>query len=113
MPETEHRRAAGVVALLAVLVAAGIPLIAYLWGTLDDLLAGQVDPTRLAVSLPVLLGFLALLVLFARGLIRLTAAPATATADEPVVTGTLFLTALLIMFTFGVWLILYQTLLNR
>jgi hypothetical protein len=42
------------IAAILVIVMMGTPLVAYLWETLNQLLAGQVDWTRLAISLPVL-----------------------------------------------------------
>jgi hypothetical protein len=37
----------------------------------------------------------------------------SAPPEEPVVTGTLFFMALLLMFIFGFWIMMYVTLLNR
>lgn len=51
---------------IAVFTAAGIPLVGYLWETLNQLLAGQVNPHRLLISLPLLLLLAGLLVLVSR-----------------------------------------------
>ena len=42
------------IAGMALFVVLGIPLVGYLWETLNELLAGHVDGTRLLISLPVL-----------------------------------------------------------
>jgi len=103
---------ARVVILLSVFVALGIPLVAYLWETLNQLLAGHLDPRRVLVSVPLLVAFVALLWAGARGLERL-AAPPPDRPDEPNVTGTLFLVALLLMLIFGGWITGYSLLLRR
>src|SRR6266702_1160404 len=75
-------------ALLALLVAAGIPLLAY---------------------------FAALLWFTARSLQRAAAArPGAAPGEtEPLIAGTVFLTAFLMMFVFAGWLVVYTVLLHR
>jgi hypothetical protein len=55
--------------LLQVLV--GVPFVAYLWQTLNALLAGIVEPVRLMISVPVAIVFLFLLRYIARGIERL------------------------------------------
>jgi hypothetical protein len=62
------------VLLLIVTALAGVPLVAYLWETLNALLSGHVDTRRLAVSAPVLVLFIALLALLGRLLGRIDAA---------------------------------------
>jgi len=57
-----------VFARLALFVVVGMPLVAYLWETLHLLLALQVEPVRLLISVPVLGLFVGLLVLLARTL---------------------------------------------
>lgn len=59
---------------IAVLV--GVPITAYLWETLNRLMSGHVEPVRLAVSIPVLLLFVGLLVFLARFIRRLDEPPA-------------------------------------
>ncbi len=59
-------------ALMAVFVLAGIPLVAYLWETLNGVLALEVEATRLLIAAPVLLLLIGLLWLMARRLRRLT-----------------------------------------
>lgn len=69
-----ERKEAGLVRLIAILIVlaiAGVPLVAYLWETLNGLLAGHVDAQRLLVSIPVLLLFVVLLGIMARVLGRL------------------------------------------
>ena len=51
---------------ILLLILAGTPLVAYLWETLNRLLAGIVEPRRLVISFPILLAFLALLHLVSR-----------------------------------------------
>lgn len=55
-----------VLALMALCVLLGIPLVAYLWETLNEVLALEVDPSRLLIAVPVLLIFLGLLILMTR-----------------------------------------------
>ncbi len=55
-----------VLALMALYVLLGIPLVAYLWETINELLAFDVDPVRLLIAVPVLLLFLGLLILLNR-----------------------------------------------
>ncbi|GEM_PF-2008987 len=64
--------------LIAVFAAVGTPMVAYLWETLNQLMALHVDPVRLALSVPVLIVFIGLLILLARAVRRY--AP---TADSP------------------------------
>ncbi len=52
-----------IVLLMAVVVLVGLPMVAYLWETINRLLALEFDPVRIAVSVPlaaVLVGFLTL-----------------------------------------------------
>jgi uncharacterized membrane protein YfcA len=58
------------VLLLGVFVAVGIPFVAILWETLNELLAGHIEPRRLAVSLPLLVVFMAILSFAGRALSR-------------------------------------------
>ncbi len=55
-----------VLALMALYVLLGIPLVAYLWETINELLAFDVNPVRLLIAVPVLLLFLGLLILLNR-----------------------------------------------
>ena len=59
-------RLGGPIALVAVFVVAGVPLVAYLWETANRLLAGRVEPVRLLVSAVVTALFVVLLRLLAR-----------------------------------------------
>ena len=97
---------------LGLIVAAGIPLAGYLWETLNQLLSGHVNVGRLAVSGPLLLAFLVVLGMGRRLFTRAAVRPEGA-AEDPDVSGTLVLTALVIMFIFGVWVMMYYLLLNR
>lgn len=65
-PATSQARLA--VAILFIVVI-GIPLMAYLWETVNRLLAGVVDPVRLAIAVPVLLAFVLVLGLLRRALL--------------------------------------------
>jgi hypothetical protein len=62
------RRAAGMRLMLAILllVLVGGVFVAYLWETLNRLMAGFFEPVRLLISLPVLLVFAGLLRIIAR-----------------------------------------------
>ncbi len=60
-----------IVLLLAVIVLAGVPFVAILWETLNDLLAAKIDPRRLAVAVPLLVVFLVVLSVAGRALSRL------------------------------------------
>ncbi len=51
---------------IALFVLAGFPLVAYLWETLNQLMGGEVRPARLALTVPVVLVFAALLALLSR-----------------------------------------------
>jgi hypothetical protein len=51
---------------MAIHVLIGIPLVAYLWETLNELLALHPDPIGLLVALPLLIVFAALLSVLAR-----------------------------------------------
>jgi len=53
------------VEILAI-VAIGIPLLAYLWETLNHLLAGVVSPARLAMTVPFAIAFVLLVRLMHR-----------------------------------------------
>ena len=53
---------------LALFVLLGMPLVAYLWETLHQILALHVDITRLLISVPVLGLFIGLLTLLGRKL---------------------------------------------
>lgn len=61
---------------MAVFVLVGLPLVGYLWKTLNDLLALEVDTTRLLLSVPVLAVLAVLLWLLARAVQRWQAPPA-------------------------------------
>ena len=53
---------------LALFIALGMPLVAYLWETLHQILAWHFEPTRLLISVPVLALFLGLLFVLSRKL---------------------------------------------
>ncbi len=53
-----------IVLLMVVFVVIGLPMVAYLWETINQILALELDPVRIAVSVPLLaifLGFLAVI----------------------------------------------------
>lgn len=58
------------IAGIAAFVLVGFPLVAYLWETLNQLMAGDVRPGRLALSLPLLLILAGVLVLLSRTVLR-------------------------------------------
>lgn len=47
-----------IVLLMAVVVLVGLPMVAYLWETINRLLALEFDPLRIAISIPLLAVFL-------------------------------------------------------
>ena len=51
---------------MALFVVLGVPLVGYLWETINQLLSLQVGTTRVLISIPVLLLFIGLMVLVAR-----------------------------------------------
>ncbi|HXF96131.1 MAG TPA: hypothetical protein VNI61_08505 [Gemmatimonadales bacterium] len=112
MSESQERGAGRVVLLLSGLVIVGIPLVAYLWETLNQVLAGHLSARRVLLSLPLLAAFAGLLWAGGRGLERLAAPPPDRPGD-PNLAGTLFLVALLLMLIFGGWLTGYALLLRR
>lgn len=57
--------------VLVLLLLAGIPLVAYLWETLNLLLALRFELQRMLISLPILLALLVILYLVARTVQRL------------------------------------------
>ena len=54
------------IVLMGVFVLIGMPMVAYLWETINQLLALHVDPTRLVISLPLLAVFVGFLVFVSR-----------------------------------------------
>lgn len=60
---------------ILLLVLVGGPLVAYLWETLNRLMAGFVEPVRLLIALPVLVLFALLLRFVARLVERWHAQP--------------------------------------
>lgn len=73
MDESETRRRgpeAGLMGVMLLFVLVGAPLVYYLWTTLNELLAGHIDTTRLAISIIVLLIFLGLLSILTRSIRR-------------------------------------------
>ena len=43
-----------IISLMALCVLVGVPLVAYLWETINQVLALQFDPLRLAITVPVI-----------------------------------------------------------
>jgi flagellar biogenesis protein FliO len=91
---TSFGKLVGIIALFTVL---GIPVLAFLWETLNKLIAGVFEPWRLLVST-------------GSGDPRDTE---LAPEEEPVTTGTLFLTIVLLMIIGGIWVVMYGFLLGR
>lgn len=74
MPDPAHAPGVGgLLGRMALFVALGIPLVAYLWETLNQVLAAHLDPVRLLVTVPVVLLLGALLVWVARAVRRIDA----------------------------------------
>ena len=59
-----------IIGMMAIFVVVGGPMVFYLWSTVNDVLAGQVDPMRVLISLPVLLIFLGVLAILSRSVRR-------------------------------------------
>lgn len=55
-----------IVGWLVVFTLVGVPLVSYLWGTLNDALAGHVVRSRLLLAVPALVVFVAVLVVMSR-----------------------------------------------
>jgi hypothetical protein len=63
--------ASALVPFILLFALVGLPLVAYLWETVNELLSGFVSGTRLLVSLPLLAILVGLLVVLARRVRRL------------------------------------------
>lgn len=61
---------AKLIAGMVFFVVLAIPMFAYLWWSLNDLLASELRPSRAAISLPILVAFVLLLVDLARRIER-------------------------------------------
>jgi hypothetical protein len=59
-----------VIGLMALFVLLGLPLVGYLWETINQLLSLKISTTRALISIPVLLAFIGLMALVARGVRR-------------------------------------------
>jgi hypothetical protein len=55
-----------VIGLMALFVLLGLPLVGYLWETINQLLSLKIGTTRALISIPVLLLFIGLMMLVAR-----------------------------------------------
>jgi hypothetical protein len=116
MPTGPRADVPKLVGILLLAALAGIPLTGFLWDVVSDLLAGHVNGARLALAAPLALVFAFLLRVVGRQFVRLAAPvrePGQPSPDEPEVSGTLFLTALIVMLMFGIWIVLYVMLLGR
>ena len=60
----------GLMALMAGFVVVGAPMVYYLWTTINELLAGHVDGSRVLLSIVILLIFLGLLTILSRSVRR-------------------------------------------
>ena len=69
-PEAETGTGA-LMAIIAAFVVVGAPMVYYLWTTINEVLAGHFDGTRLLISAVVLLIFLGLLSILSRSVRRL------------------------------------------
>lgn len=59
------------IAIIAAFVVVGAPMVYYLWTTINELLAGQVDGGQLGIAAIVLLFFAGVLVILSRSVRRL------------------------------------------
>lgn len=99
---------------LAATILIGVPLLAYVWETLNRVFAGHFDGRRIAITVPVGLVLIGVLIVAGRTLGRLTTPPGEPhDGAEPVVAGTLLLTAMLAIVMFAIWIIAYSYLLER
>ncbi|BBM69881.1 hypothetical protein RmaAA213_17270 [Rhodothermus marinus] len=57
MTEISKPSVGGMMVRMGLVVLLGVPVVAYLWETLNQLLALHVNPTRLLISLPLLVVF--------------------------------------------------------
>jgi hypothetical protein len=69
-PQPQMGKLIGLIALFTVL---GIPLLAFLWETLNRLMAGHFDLVRIGLSVPILVLFAVLLRFMARATQRIVA----------------------------------------
>ena len=58
------------IGLMAVFVVLGMPLVWYLWTVVNEVLTGHVNGRHVLIALPVLVVFLALLVLLSKAVRR-------------------------------------------
>jgi hypothetical protein len=79
MPDERSSEALKTFLFIALFAALGTPMVAYLWGTLNQVMALQFDPVRVGISIPILLVFIGFLILLARAVRRY--APATEPTD--------------------------------
>ncbi len=70
MAEGRHISTGRLVLSLLAFVLLGVPMFAYLWWTLNELLSGYFDPARGAIAAVILIAFLILLSLLARSIQR-------------------------------------------
>jgi hypothetical protein len=73
MTKSSPTSGAGIFVMLLVSTLVGFPMVAYLWDTLNGLLAGEVHRERLLISVPLLLVFALYLWLLSRLVRRLDA----------------------------------------
>ena len=52
--------------LMTLFVLVGLPMVAYLWETINELLSLKVDPVRIGISIPVLALLIGLLAIVGR-----------------------------------------------
>jgi hypothetical protein len=88
---------AGLVARIALSVFLGIPLLALVWEALNELFAGSWNPSRAGMT----------------GSMADPRGPELSPDEEPVTTGTLFLTMIILMIIGAVWGVAYYLLISR
>jgi ABC-type Fe3+-siderophore transport system permease subunit len=66
MERARPRSIGATIGFIAIPVVVGIPMVAYLWETLNQLLTGEVSARRIGISIPVFIVFALLLWWLAR-----------------------------------------------
>ena len=79
MPDERSSEALKTFLFIALFAAVGTPMVAYLWETLNQVMALKFDAVRVGISIPILLVFIGFLILLARAVRRY--APRTEPTD--------------------------------
>jgi hypothetical protein len=116
MLRSERGGAAQFVLVLAVVVVLGIPMFGYVWETINRALSGEASVARLAITVPLVLGLVAVLWGGGRAFQKVVpepAAPEEGVEGEPNVSGTVLITTFILVIIFGGWTVGYFFLMNR